>query len=99
MSAATVGLGCDRCRDLTVDVAANSQSVPFRVSATGGSMHYSESCREAFSRKGWPEGAFEAIHGGEESLVDNDIAVNFVEGRLDQCVQQRPAPASRSSDV
>ena len=47
-------------------------------------MRYSESCREAFSRKGWPEGAFEAIHGGKESLVDNDIAVNFVEGRLDQ---------------
>ena len=38
-------------------------------------MRYSESCREAFSRKGWPEGAFEAIHGGKESLVDNDIAV------------------------
>ena len=63
-------------------MAANSQSVPFR--ATGGSMRYSESCREAFSRKGWPEGAFEAIHGGNESLVDNDIAVKFVEGRVDQ---------------
>ena len=47
-------------------------------------MRYSESCREAFSRKGWPEGAFEAIHGGNESLVDNDIAVKFVEGRVDQ---------------
>jgi hypothetical protein len=40
-------------------------------------MCYSENCRDAFSRSGWPDGAFQAIHGAE-SLVDNDTAVEFV---------------------
>ena len=68
-----------------VTVAYASQAVPFQRGASGSSMRYSESCRDAFSRSGWPAGAFEEIHGSEQApLVRNDIAVEFIkEERVD----------------
>ena len=57
----------DRPRHL-VTVAYVSQQMPFRRGAAGGSMRYSDSCRDAFSRRHWPAGAFEAIHGGSPSI-------------------------------
>lgn len=49
-------------------VAYVSQTVSLRRGAAGGSMCYSESCRDAFSRSAWPAGAYEAIHGGSSSI-------------------------------